>query len=558
MNKIISFETASTVLYKNRLSTLSVVVGIVCFILLQKNVHAQIAPGGVSADLNYWIKADAGVTTFNATIGGQAIQRVSDWTNQTPGSTNGLSGDQDFRRPVFIENGLNFNPAINFDGNNDFLRTDNGWDSHSVIVVFNPTENLGANTTVQTVLVYDVPNNNIVDSGIGLGNLSTFSSAYAACSNNYFWNSGDQDVPGSVPEFVGCSGDVNNSTDDAVIAVVRPNVNETLPEHKLWGQDQVTTVINPQEYGVHSDRPFTVGQRHGGGLFYEGDVLEAISYSSRVSDQDIRKIESYLAVKYGLTLNQNTPQNYLSSTGASIYDIDNSYNFNIAGIGRDDASGLNQKQSTSSTINSVHTNNPGIVTVGLNNLANTNANNMNSFTNDLSFLLWANNGASTSISTLVSSVPNGGVPINRMDRIWKIQETGTVGDVVVSISQNFFNDIPVLLVSQDDGFNSTATVVELSDDMNGNYSWTWNFSPGDFFTFGETVEIIDCPPVIIVDQTFSAGDNLSFEASQEAVVFSIHNDGSVVDVSAANQVEMTSGFMVNLGAEFHAFIGGCL
>lgn len=558
MKKITSLETALAVFCINRLYTLTVLFSLAS-LLVQNNGLAQTAPGGVATNLNYWLKADAGVTTFDATIGNQAIQRVSNWENQTPGSTNEVSGDEDFRRPVFIDNGLNFNPALNFDGDNDFLRTDNGWDSHTAIVVFNPTDNLNERTRVQTVLVYDVPDNNSVDSGIGVGNLSTFSSAYAPCKDSYFWNSGDQDVPGSVPEFIGCSGDaINSETDDPVIGVVRPNVTETMPEHKLWGLDQNTLVINPQEYGVHSNRPFTVGQRHGGGLFYEGDVLEAISYSSRVSDQDIRKIESYLAVKYGLTLDQDTPQIYQSSSGASIYDIDNIYNFNITGIGRDDASGLNQKQSISTTNNSVHRSSPGIVTIGLSDIASTNNNNTNSFSNDLSFMLWANNGASTDINMTTGSILNGIGQISRMGKVWKIQETGNVDEVVIRISQSFFTDTPVLLVSQVDNFRTVATAIELLDDTNGNYIVNWNFSDGDFFTFGETQNLVDCRPVQIIDQTFTSGENLSFAASQEANVSSIHNTGSVVNVRAANQVEITSGFTVNLGAEFHAFIRGCL
>ncbi len=458
---------------------------VLCIIQL----NAQVSPGGVSTDLNYWLKADAGVTTFDATISGVPVKRVSQWDNQTNGSTNNIGGIEDFTRPVFIENGLNFNPAINFDGTNDFLRTDNGWDSHSVIIVFNPTTTLDTNTGVQLILVYDVPNNTVVDSGIGIGDLGAVSSMYAACSDNYFFNSGDRNIPGAgnAPEFIGCSGDATTtSTDDAVLAVVRPNISETSPEHKLFGENQITNIVNPDEYGVHSDRPFTIGQRHGGGFFYGGDVLEAISYSSRVSDADIVKIESYLALKYGLTLSQTTPQDYINSNGISIYDSDNTlddFDFNIAGIGRDDASGLNQKQSISTTTNSVQTNTPGIITIGLGSIANTNLENTNNFDSNQSFMLWGNNAGALTINT---NVPTNCGSLNRMERIWAIQETGLVGNVSIRIPQSFFNqNSPTLLISNDTTFDNNDSLIALSDDSNGNYIATVDFSTGDYFTFGQ-------------------------------------------------------------------------
>jgi len=108
-------------------------------------------------------------------------------------------------------------------------------------------------------------------------------------------------------------------------------------------------------------------------------------------------IESYLSIKYGLTLNQSTRQNYLDSSANSIYDADSdlsAFVFNIAGIGRDDSSGLNQKQSVSSTTNSVQTNVDGLVTIGLGTIATSNILNPNNFIADQTFMLWGNNAAS--------------------------------------------------------------------------------------------------------------------------------------------------------------------
>ncbi len=536
------------------LNYLSIVLCLLCYFSPHNSLSQ--APGGVSTDLNYWVKANSGVTTFDD----QAAQRVSDWDNQASGSVNGLSGIANTQRPLFIENGLNFNPAINFDGVNDFLRTDNGWDSHTVIIVFNPSEVLSTTSDVQAVLVYDIPNNSLVDAGIGIGNLGAVSSMYSDCTESFFWNSGDQNIVGTgrPPEHIGCSGDaVKNPTEDPILGTIRTNVTETMPEHRLWGQEQATIVINPQEYGVHSNRPFTIGQRHGGGIFYNGDVLEAISYSTRVSDQDLIKIESYLALKYGLTLDQSIAQDYVSSSGISIYNLDPSFSFNIAGIGRDDASALHQKQSISNSTDAVHIDNIGIVTIGLGEIAATNLGNPNSFSRDLSFLMWGNNGASTNIDIAMSLTHNGVNAIQRMSRVWKTQQTGVFDKIRVSIPQSFFGDTPLLISGSDSNFNSLATVYKMTDDGVGNYIADIEMLSGSYFTFAQQEEAVDCEAVIVLDQSFSNGEQLSFATTESAIVTSLHSDGSAVSVRAPNEINMNSGFTVMEGAEFQAIIGGC-
>ena len=125
--------------FKPLFMTKKLSLSIILLVLGLIHVKAQTAPGGVTTDLNYWLKADAGTTTFPDAIGGVPITRVSSWENQTSMSTNSISGIANFERPLLIENSLNFNPAINFDGNNDFLRTnENSWDANTVIMVFNP------------------------------------------------------------------------------------------------------------------------------------------------------------------------------------------------------------------------------------------------------------------------------------------------------------------------------------------------------------------------------------------------------------------------------------
>jgi len=112
-------------------------------------LFAQTSPGGVSSDLNYWLKADAGVTLTNG--------QVSQWDNQTSTAGN-INQTSNARQPEFTANALNFNPAITFNvaGNDfDFLNTDDlVWDSDTVILVFNPNQDSSSRGTLQAVLVY--------------------------------------------------------------------------------------------------------------------------------------------------------------------------------------------------------------------------------------------------------------------------------------------------------------------------------------------------------------------------------------------------------------------
>jgi hypothetical protein len=109
---------------------------------------------------------------------------------------------------------------------------------------------------------------------------------------------------------------------------------------------------------------------------YKGFIPEVILFDRYLSLRDRQKVESYLALKYGISLNQDLPVSYLNSRGEIIWDGDANTAFgrNIAGIGRDDASGMYQKVSES-----IQT--PGVMKIGLRNEIKNN-----------SFTIWSDNG----------------------------------------------------------------------------------------------------------------------------------------------------------------------
>ena len=153
--------------------------------------------------------------------------------------------------------------------------------------------------------------------------------------------------------------------------------------------------IDHQEVGVSkflnfANKRFWLGRSQTRNGSFGGKIGELITYSNRKDDASKRrKIESYLSIKYGITMgigNVGGTMNYQNSEGNVIWNItDNAvYNIDIAGIGRDDLSKLDQKQSKS--VNTIDE-----ITIGLADIYATNTANINTFDSGTKFLVWGNN-----------------------------------------------------------------------------------------------------------------------------------------------------------------------
>lgn len=112
-----------------------------------------------------------------------------------------------------------------------------------------------------------------------------------------------------------------------------------------------------------------------------GLLAEFIVYETILKEKEITRIETYLALKYGITLEKN----YLNSLGKIIWNRKNEelYSNNIAGIGRDDLSTLYQKQGTSCSSSDK-------LTIGVDKIALSNGKNTGQL-NDKDYLIWGDN-----------------------------------------------------------------------------------------------------------------------------------------------------------------------
>lgn len=462
----------------SRVYVLSLIWPVLAIVLSQQSL-AQSAPGGVSGSLSFWLRADAGVT--------QSGGLVSNWQSQNSG--NQVSESNSARQPSLNSNALNFNPGLSFDGSDDRLFTNSGFASHTQISVFNPANTVSTSLPVQVVYAHSLATLNS-NAGLGIGNLNLVSSSFPV--SNLF-SSTDVNV-NSGGEYIGYLSSTLFSTDDPYLVTLRQDVANSLETIRVWGATNIPSIRNPSQYGVFTDQGFAIGQRFGDNfrLSYEGDVMELISYSTSISNLDLAKIESYLAIKYGIALSQSLGRDYIDSSGNVIYNARGTktdFTFNIAGIGRDDASALNQKQSKSNSLDSVQNVTAGLISMGLGTIAQDNASNTNTFSQDLSFLVWGHNNASTEYS---ESLIHNGAALTRMGRVWAVEETNSVGAVTIRVQDPAFNVANLqLVIGNNANLDSPTSVHPLASDANGGFTVSIDFNDGDFFSFAQPSPVSD-------------------------------------------------------------------
>ena len=236
-----------------------------------------------------------------------------------------------------------------------------------------------------------------------------------------------------------------------------------------------TTVATNTSTKTSSNVPLRVG--HDGDVYHfgGGNIAEVIMYNADQSAVNRQRIWSYLAVKYGITLN-NGGTNYLNSAGTAVWNTatNTGYNNNIVGIGRDNTSGLHQRQSTSingglqpviangTSLFSLHTSATAIGT-------------------DQSFLIAGSDNGALSFDSFLPGL--AGVNA-RLDRIWRVQETGTVGTVTVAWPST---DAALrLIVSNDATFNGSDNAYATSAiTINGTAyrQASVDLTTGQYFTF---------------------------------------------------------------------------
>jgi hypothetical protein len=399
------------------------------------------APGGVSSGLAVWYKADQNV------VGNP----VSAWnTSGGSASTYHLTQSTSAYRPAVIQGNVDYK-RYNYNKRIDFAVA-----SSKRLQNTSTSPNLyGTGGSVFLVTDQDPSGGNgtglTYSSGLSTQRIQIKPSFRIQTSTGSLGYTGDHSAP---TEYSNRSASILSVTGLGSSATHR--LNSTPYPCTNCGSGVYNPVITT---GLH------VGRNGGGSEYVDCDMGEIIIYSAALTTAQIQRVESYLAIKYGITRGGNTgtssTYNYVNSGGTAIWDktTNSGFNNDIAGIGRDDGSALVQKQSIS-------VNNAESVSIGLVSIDASNAANSNTFSANNSFVMWGNNGgAQNTVFSDPACFANMPVGVQaKVQRTWKVQATNFSQTVTIGFEASaLVGYAPIAnlrLLVDNDGTNwSNATVV---------------------------------------------------------------------------------------------------
>lgn len=420
------------------------------------------SPGGITSNDALWLNANVGVATSGSNL--------TAWNDQSGLNNNATTVNG--TAPTLVTNAINSYPAVNFIGTggmqgafgsaitssatSSFIvskaLTTNALNS-GMFSVANTTGNTSDNnsgsssimfmTTTNAVTTYrnNIARGNYTNAN-ALGNYHLLTSIFSSTANNdLFYNEGV------------------NATNGAFTSA---SLNANL---------------------------YTIGSRFTNGsssLYLRGQIAEVILFNIQLSAAQKNQVESYLATKYGMTLDQTTATNYVASNGTTFWNSASNvgYKNNIFGVGIDNISTLNQTQSVSLNTSQLSLNSATGLTY-------------------YSFLMVSDNGKADTLN------PKAGLPnsINAaLTTVWRASQTGSraTANFVLNTSTinfNYFAPIsasmtPYMLIdSNADG--TYETYLAASSTSGSNVTFNASLNDGALFTFGfkASIDYGDAPTV---------------------------------------------------------------
>ena len=534
-----------------------------------------LGPGGITTDLKLWLKSTSGLGYSDATA-------VSLWETQARGS-NAIVNTAG-QEPTFYDNSVNnvnFNPVISFvnDRTNapeeydytyipqQFLEGTSGFYTQEFFVVAIPDDTVSSTYASMDLFCGDsqLVNPDQTDgTGIGYGKYSvrldneviTFALGTSSDTTN----------PENDRGYGITDESTTSSYSDIAILNVRDNISAPVDGSELFynGNNIKNKEVGiPQFINVENSR-FWIGRSQGYRGSFEGRITEVISYAIRKDDTTERnKIESYLAIKYGITLGVNgTSQDYVDSDGTVIWDIDtgvpteDAFNYNIAGIGRDDVSELNQKQSK--TVNTADD-----ITIGHGDIVTTNNLNSTNFTVDKSFLVWGNDNGTLAAQPAISVDMSSGiggltttVDFTAIGRTWKVVKKGTVGVSKISIPETMLSTTItppgdyLMFISDSPTFSPTSEYRIMS--LNGsNLETLYEFTGSKkYLTFGYAPERTFVRSIQFdgIQDYLDAGDVLDLNSTAFTISAWIKRNNTNASIVSKRDSGYTTGYNFGINA----------
>ncbi|TLP75640.1 gliding motility-associated C-terminal domain-containing protein [Maribacter sp. ACAM166] len=509
-----------------------------------------VGPGGVASGLEFWVKADSGVFE-DADVNGGSTDMAEDgdvveaW-HDASGLGNHLD-EPNGGNPTYVINGINYNPAIDFDGD-DWLQ----WDENDA-PWFEGDQDITLYSVVQADVAtgfrgwLDTDANNEGASELYIrftdGQTGIALNATGNTESRYFDNDGN---PGNTIEFrttkplvVGFSFDGTGSVSGSSGSV------NSIYDGFYYGREYPVADpdgISPSNrIGTEVDQ-FRLGNGEAANSprDWDGKIAEVFTYDRILTDNERQRIESYFSIKYGTTFDPDfdgdgvagetgaiNEGDYLASNSSVIYDYsaNSGYTTDVFGVGRDDVSGLDQRVSQS-----VNTANGPILSTAAVLVTSNQDPALTSLGNGNFMMMAHNNGIDNSFTSSFDSGTN-----NRSDRVWKIEETGTVGNVYIAIPKSGYSfpaGIPALVLSDDTLFDSTDTIINLTD---GGTVYAASIDPAD----GQFLAFVTTTPDFSVSETTLTIDENTATNTFTVVLDTEPTSDVVFDVSSDDTGEAT-------------------
>jgi hypothetical protein len=455
---------------------------------------STVGPGGVSTNLVAWYSASTDVYNDSGTTlatNGQTVEQWSDLSALGNDSQQTTAGN----KPTFVTNAINFNSAVNFDGTDDRLPL--------LTLTSFPT---GANPVQSFAVASSDDADNTVQSIFSFGTENAFQrystqqeTGFHAATNIY-----GQSALSSGAEFTGVAPVLIGGTYTGTNAVVYS-----------FGQLKATSTPVTANF---TNTQGTIGDTNFAGVEnWDGNIGEVAIYASNLTALETQRVNTYLALKYGLTLTTDndadttlgevisgsiTEGDYVfadATTTAWDYSANSAYHNDITGIVRDDGGGQSgQWQSKSVNTDSIVTLSLGVDPASTTAFSATSQSVV--IGNDNASAAWA----SDSDTNDLDDAPTGYRVLNR---VWKAQKTGSVAtttlefdvadadfDVPALVSGTAYN---LIVDTDNDGDFSDETPIVMSDDgatlgdqTAADGVWTYNgvnFTTGQRFTLATIV-----------------------------------------------------------------------
>ncbi|WP_433749080.1 S-layer homology domain-containing protein [Paenibacillus amylolyticus] len=449
-------------------------------------------PGGVGSP-SLWLRSDLGIEVTSG-------QKVSTWEDQGSKVNNATQDEVDNQTTYWNDqsHNINFNPVLEYDGTKTFMNLDvsklpQGKTARSIITVSKTNKPGGINY----IISWGAQTSGYT--GIGMlqnntrGGLTTFNSDK---NQTLYTAEGFMGTMFPNEQFVTWTGGDTGINQARLYSKMKQ-----VQQLNDWGKDNVKLWDTGNSGGAVIGKliPATASVEH-----WQGTIEEIIVYDHALTDEERQKVSTYLAIKYGYTLDQTTANSYVDSNMATIWDsnVNAAYTHRVTSIGRDDQSGLMQKQAKAQEQGS-------ILTIALgNSIEDTNSANQNSFSNDSSFFTFGDNGANTEFKTPMTKDQE---KLLGMERIYKVQKANwTESQITLQLDDTGgTSGLSQYLVISDDAQFANPNSLHLI--QNGQVTLnTSNFGPNSYFTIATATAPLTAPDITLT------GDELTWETVEHA------------------------------------------